>query len=85
VHFLPDTKQFLRCHCKKTTISLSKATKTCCFQLQSNLYTFFLLMESIPYLALVAVQYFPLNAGVEVCRKRHFISYNWWRWPSNTN
>lgn len=31
MHFLPDPKQCLRCHSKKTTISLSEATKACCF------------------------------------------------------
>jgi hypothetical protein len=31
-------------------------------------------MESIPCSAFVAVQYFSLNACVEVCRKRHFVS-----------
>jgi len=49
VHFLPDPKQFLRCHSKKTTFSLSKATEACCFQPQSKLYTGFLLMESTPF------------------------------------
>jgi hypothetical protein len=75
VHFLPDPKQFLRCHSKKTTISLSKATKACCFQPQSQLYTGFLLMESTSYSAFAEVQYFSLNACVELCRKRYFVSY----------
>jgi len=76
VHLRPEPKQFLRCHSKKTAISLSKAIKACCCQPQSKLYTGFLLMESTPYSAFVAVQYFSLNACVEVCRKRYFVSYN---------
>jgi hypothetical protein len=75
VHFLPDPKQFLRCHSKQTTISLSKAARACCFHLQSKLSTGFLLNESTPYSAFVAVQYFSLNICVEMYRKRYFASY----------
>lgn len=75
-HLLPDPKQFLRCHSKQTTISLSKTSRACCCQPQSKIYTGFLLMESTPYSAFVAVQYFSLNACVEACRKRCFVSCN---------